>query len=110
MTTETKPDIERFAPPEAAARAATLVTHALEQGYAVSVHDGEEYVLRKSTDFAAIWQAMGSTDADTLQLYRDGRSAGWVLLIWCNGVDVISDYTVDLDDLAEGVMKAHGDL
>ena len=75
--------------------AKTLVAKALERGWLVTVHDGEEVALRRSNDAAAIWGAMRSTDEDNLIFFaQDGETRlGWVWLIWGNGEDLISDYT-----------------
>jgi hypothetical protein len=71
-----------------------LVSSALAAGYTISVNDGEETVLVKSTSQKAIIAAMFSTDEDYLHLYRPGGTyLGWIRLIYGNGSDVISDHT-----------------
>jgi hypothetical protein len=71
-----------------------LVTKALQAGYMISVHDGEEYALKRSTSKRAVIEAMRSTDADTIVFRNaDGSKAGAMLLIYGNGEDVISDYS-----------------
>lgn len=76
--------------------ATKLVDTILEAGHMISVIDGEEVVVRRSTDRAEILEAMASTDSDTLVI-RDSqrRRIGSVTLIWGNGCDLISDNTVD---------------
>lgn len=69
-----------------------IVGRALANGWAVSVNDNEVWVLNKSTDRAAIFAAMGTTDDDTLGFHdADGVFQGVVWLIWGNGEDVVSD-------------------
>lgn len=71
-----------------------VVREALAANCLVSVFDGEEYPLKRSSDAVEIMRALCSTDEDTL-LLRDANGArlGSVLLIWGNGQDVISDYS-----------------
>jgi hypothetical protein len=58
--------------------ATKLVNAALKAGYAVSVNDGEEWVVTKSTDRIDILLALGSTDEDVLVLRHTTKSTGWV--------------------------------
>lgn len=84
-----------------------LVKQALASGYRVSVCDGEEWVVKLSSNRAEIIGACFSTDADSLvirdpnQAGADGafKKIGAVQLIYGNdGYDVISDYSSsDLD-------------
>jgi hypothetical protein len=71
-----------------------LVRKALAAGYMVSVYDGEEYAVKRSTKFTKIVEALASTSDDVLVLRTaDGTKVGSVWLIWGNGEDLISDYT-----------------
>jgi len=74
-----------------------LVTACLKRGFAVSVNDGEEWVVKRSIDKAEILAALFSTDEDTLVIRdAEGRKAGWFWLIYGNdGWDVVSDYSVN---------------
>jgi hypothetical protein len=85
-----------------------IVTDALAAGYLISVHDGEEIALDRSTDARAIMASLFTTDEDTLLLARPGDPlGGWVRLIYGNdGWDVVNDYTTNLDDLMVGANKA----
>lgn len=70
-----------------------LVKHALASGYTVSVNDGEEWVVKKSTKQKEIIDACYSTDEDVLLFRKDGAYMGRVMLVYGNcGYDVISDY------------------
>lgn len=70
-----------------------LLDHALATGHNLSVNDGEETTLRYSTDRAAIRAAMQTTELDTLTVRKGTRYIGFVLLIYGNGCDLISDYS-----------------
>lgn len=78
------------------AKAATgLVDAALNAGYLVTVYDGEEYAITKSTDRAAILKEIGATDADKLIFHSAaGDRLGMVLLVYGNEPGVtICDHT-----------------
>jgi hypothetical protein len=72
-----------------------FVDDALALGHKLSVSDGEEYTVKRSTDRAEIMGALGTTDADSIVI-RDqaGERIGWVSLVYGNepGV-VVSDHT-----------------
>ena len=74
----------------------------LDAGYTLGVHDGEEITLRNCGSRIELYNALGTTDLDGLLVYRDGARVGNVLLIYENGEDVVSDYTVNLQDVLEG--------
>lgn len=91
--------------------AAALVKSALDAGYAITVDDGDEDVIKRERDPAAIMNALFSTGRTRLYLHRPEVSVGgvpktwhakpfaWVKLIWGNGPDVISDYTLNVESL-----------
>lgn len=77
-----------------------LIKHGLASGYAVSVCDGEEWVVKQSTDYAKLIAACASTDEDRIRFWSlgadDHHKIGTVTLIYGNcGYDVISDYSSD---------------
>lgn len=55
-----------------------------------------------TTDRAAILAESQETDEDILLAFRDGRCS-FVLLVYGNGVDVISDYSSALEQVLEPV-------
>ena len=83
------------------------VSDLLAAGYELAVHDGEDWHER-TTDAAKLHAALMETDEDRLFVYKvDGPHGkrdwyGWVFFVYGNdGYDVISDYTVNLEnDLA----------
>lgn len=89
----------------------------LAAGFVVSVNDGEETTLAKSTDATAIVGAMFTTDEDWLYL-RDTRFPdapeghhAWVRFVYGNsGWDVISDYTTNLEDALKRTLALTDDM
>jgi len=80
----------------------------LTAGHALSVNDGEETVIRRSTDAKAIISAMRSTDEDILIAYKphDAATGGWVRFIYGNaGWDVINDHTMSLEAVLAPVIE-----
>jgi hypothetical protein len=76
-----------------------LVEDLLAEGYRLGVNDGEETVLEASADEETIFGAMSTTDEDYLLFsYENTGGVGWIRLIYGNGPDVISDYTVTLKE------------
>lgn len=72
----------------------------LNSGHSISVNDGEEVTLERSTDQTDILDAMFTTDEDYLIAHKDGEltSIGWVRFIYGNdGWDVVNDYTTNLE-------------
>ena len=75
----------------------------LAAGFTIDVYDGEEWALENSSRPRQIAAAMYSTDEDYLFLRKNGKRTGqWVRLIYGNVCDLISDYTVSLEELLKG--------
>jgi hypothetical protein len=85
--------LDRFAPTAARRIAKRLVDAALAAGYAISVFDGEETTVRKSTERSTILAAMATTSEDVLTLWQGGDRIGNVWLIYSNDEDVVSDWS-----------------
>lgn len=89
-----------------------VVDSALAEGFCLSVWDGGEMAVRRSTNADEIIAALKATDADTLHYYRMDamqRPVHWgvVVLIYGNcGWDVISDNSIKL----EPYLKAASEL
>jgi len=82
-----------------------VIKDALKAGYELSVYDSGEITLVRSTDAAAIEEAMFTTDDDRLFFYKPGVEArqGWVWFVYGNsGWDVITDYTTNLEEVLAG--------
>ena len=86
--------------------ATQLVDDALEAGYTLSVSDGEEITVKRSKDRTAVLEALRTTDYDRLFIHV-GDKNHWVLLIWGNDVDVISDYAGPDEVMLPLLERAH---
>ena len=82
-----------------------LIDTLFEAGYTLGVNDGEDTTVKNSSSKKEIVQAMATTDHDYLLVYKDGRSIGWVMLVWGNDEDVISDHSAHLTEVIEPVMQ-----
>lgn len=80
------------------------IAELLAAGYSLSVDDGEETTVVRSTDPAVIFAALCTTDEDFLHTHSgktqnpNSDAFGWVRLIYGNAEAVISDYTTNLED------------
>lgn len=83
--------------------AKSIVHRLLNSGYQLRVNDGEETVTPITKDLNTIFAAMASTEMDYLLAYKDGKRVGSVMLIWGNGEDLLSDCSVSLDEIMQGV-------
>jgi len=73
-----------------------LIKAGIAAGYTVSVNDGEEWTVRRSTNEREILAALASTGQDYVRFYQGDDSVGTAVLIWGNdddGSELISDYT-----------------
>jgi hypothetical protein len=72
-----------------------IIGRALAKGYTVSVCDGEEYTVKRSTNRVAIRAALATTDADTILVRRaDGEKIGVIWFVWGNSPEeVAADHT-----------------
>lgn len=86
--------------------AGKLIADILARDMLVSVWEGEDYAIRRSSDAKTIFENMASTDTDQIFVYCKGGSihVGWILLVWGNDCNLISDWTVNgtIDSLVEG--------
>lgn len=76
-----------------------LLIAGIGSGYTISVNNGEEIVLKESTDRLAIMRELMSVDEETLIFHKDGKRAGVFLTYGNDGYDVICDYNTSLEPL-----------
>ncbi len=78
----------------------------LDDGYHLSVWDGEEYAIERSQDADKVFAELQATDMETLEAYENGEYiAGSVLFVYGNdGWDVICDYSTSLETVLAPVM------
>lgn len=94
--------LDRYAGSKEAVVVRRLVRTALAKGWSISVNDGEEWTVKRSTKRMEILSALATTGGDTL-LFRDaeGTNLGRVLLIYqggqSEGEEVICDYSDNRD-------------
>jgi len=80
----------------------------LAQGYAITVYNGEEVAIRRSTSVNAIMDEVQACDEEWLYVFAqvDGeqKRIGSLYLVYGNsGPEVIADYSVSLEHVMEGV-------
>lgn len=83
-------------PRDDAAAVGALIRAALASGCRLSVHDGEEWTLRSSTDAGALQAALGTTDGDTVRVLDGaGNALGFLELVYGNrDGTTVADHTV----------------
>lgn len=85
------------ASPDEAKAARSLVNLILKKGYQVSVNDGCEWVLKRSTSLQDILSVLCTTSEDHLIL-RDasGEKIGVFYLVWGNSAEeLVCDYSAN---------------
>lgn len=91
---DTRLPIQKYAAPIEHKIAVCLIINALAlPGATISVNDGEEWTVKESNDIGKVWAALATTDSDVLRVHLPDGTTGSVVLIWGNGVDLISDWT-----------------
>ncbi|WP_425905295.1 hypothetical protein [Nitrobacter sp. TKz-YC02] len=76
--------------------ATTLVDNAVNDGFIISINNGDETIVDQSRNSSEIISAMFHAEMDTLMLNVEERRVGFITLIYDNernGLDVISDHT-----------------
>lgn len=90
--------LSKYATPGEGRAARKLVKAALAAGYCISVSDGEEWTVKRSTNAREIIDALCTTGGDVIRLRdpADGAAVGSFVLIYGNdpsGEELISDHT-----------------
>lgn len=75
--------------------AQALVEEALSLGATVSVHDGGEWAVARSTDKGAIIDAVGNTDTDTIRVRLGEQRADFHLVYGNRDGTTISAYSAN---------------
>lgn len=91
-------DLTKYATHGEARVARRLVRAALAAGYTISVNDGEEWTVKRSTRERAILDALATTGGDLLRLRlpASAEAVGSFWLIYGNdpdGSELIADHT-----------------
>lgn len=85
-----------------------VILEGKKHGYTFNVNNGgDTYELPGPTaDHKIVLDTMFATDEEYLYFFKDGKRCGWVWFIYGNGnggLDVISDYTTNLEDVLKPV-------
>jgi hypothetical protein len=71
-----------------------IIREALALGWTVSVHDGEEWAVKRSDNTSEIFNAANSVDTCTLLFRKHGDRVGTVFLVWGNSPEeLICDHS-----------------
>lgn len=88
-----------------------LITDVLASGYSVSVwNGGDDAEIELSADADTIFKALAASDQDEVVIVNNNRRFGWIRLVWGNDVDVISDYTTNLETTLAGANALANEL
>ena len=73
-----------------------LIKYALKQGHVISVWDGEEWQVKRSSSYKAIKDAIDSVEESELVIRnKEGERLGWARIIDQGTPDeTVSDYTL----------------
>jgi hypothetical protein len=85
-----------------------IVSDALKMGYTVSVYDGEEFAIERSSNRSAILAECAATDEDRLYFTRNGqtKAIGVVWIIYGEGDTCMTDWT-DTDEVNAILKRAN---
>lgn len=84
-----------------------IVDSILAEGFAITVSDGEEFTVNKSTDKKQIMAEVAATDETYLHVIGS-KNHGWIWLVHGNDEDVICDY-ID-NDIIEDLLSDANEL
>ena len=91
----------------------TVARSLLDAGYTIELWNGGDEAEYRGRDLDALLAEMMATDEDVLNVVLDdGKyiTQGWVSLIYGNGIDVISDYTVNLEQHMAEADRVRGSI
>jgi hypothetical protein len=72
----------------------TLVKNALSRDFSVSVWDGEEWQVKRSTKYQEIIDAIESVDFSELRIRQGDEVIGWASIVLdCEPDEMVSDFT-----------------
>ena len=109
QTTPRQTCFMQYATPGERRVARELVTRILARGWMISVDDGGEFVLARSTRLKTVLDSLAGTDEDILHVRdAEGKPMGWFHLVWGNdpsGEELIADHTATRPccEIAEGL-------
>lgn len=97
MQATAKPEILKYASKGESRMARKFIKEILDRGLKVSVNDGEEWVVKRSTNTNEILAALCSTGEDHISVRNEaGEQVGYFYLVWgnaLNGEELVADHT-----------------
>lgn len=83
-----------------------FIREALQRGHTITVTTYDEDELTCSSQINKIVDALRATDYDNLRVHDGDKYIGGMLLVWGNDPwEVISDYSVSIEELVEPAME-----
>ena len=83
-----------------------FIREALQHGHTITVTTYGEDEITRSNKINKIVGALRSTDYDNIRVHDGDKYIGGVLLVWGNDPwEVISDYSVSIEDMVEPAME-----
>lgn len=87
-----------------------VINDAKETGYKLEINEYEKDEYEQYKDWGIVGMLFNLDDAHLL-FSKDGKSCGWVRFVFGNdGYDVISDYTINLEDFLKGANALANEL
>ena len=84
-----------------------LITTLLANGYRLNVNNGTGHILPSySSALPDLLAALGHCDEEVIWTKLGDEPMGGILLIYGNGVDVISDYPLSMSELIDPILDA----
>lgn len=80
-----------------------LVIAGIKAGYTITVDNGEEEVLIRSTDRIAIMREIMSVDEERLLFHKDKKTSMVYLVYGNDGYDVIADHGMSLEPVVDSI-------
>jgi len=88
-----------------------VIEDGIAAGYVLSVHNGEDYTIRHSTDAVALFNELRTTDEDHLHFCKMNdrgipKDIGAVFFVYGNDPwEVINDYSTSLEDVIKSATQ-----
>ena len=84
-----------------------IVSSLIKAGYELSVFDGEETTVRRSTKVTEVHNALGTTDEDFLYCYKNETVATILFVYGNDGWDTPADWNSSLDSIVEPIVDTY---
>lgn len=91
--------LDKYTAKGEAIMARRLIAKLLADGMVISIMDGEDWTVRRSTNKAEIVDALATTDHDIVQIRDDAGVVGFFMLVYGNaedGSELVADHSDNL--------------